>query len=174
MPEFCFSRRSPARALPAILAALVLAAAAGCTEMSWQRPDTDASTAEADRAECQRIALRQAKRLNETPFLVPYFVTARDNRGRLRSIPVVPFQQFGPPVWWPNAPSLAMDQQTLKYDLFRDCLEAKGYELLPVENAPVENAPVEHAPGDGASRPAATPALQPANGQPPQAPSPSS
>lgn len=135
MSLFCLLCRAFAKPLwTTLTVAVVMAmAAAGCEQVSWQRPATDASTADADRTECQRIARNQAARLNEIPFLVPYFVTARDDHGRVRSIPVVPFQQFGPPVWWPNAPSLAMDQQMLKYDLFRDCMEAKGYALLPEE-----------------------------------------
>ena len=46
---------------------------------------------------------------------------------------MVPWQQFGPPVWYPYAPWLANDQITLKHDLFERCMEAKGYALVPDE-----------------------------------------
>lgn len=108
-----------------------VAACAG--PMRWERPDTDAVTAEADRRECRAIAYNQAQRMAERPLFVPYTIHTRDRRGRTRDIPVVPFQQFGPPVWWPYAPSLAIDQITVKHDLFVACLEAKGYALVPVE-----------------------------------------
>ena len=85
----------------------------------------------ADRSECNAIARRQAVRLNDQPLFIPYFVTVRDNKGRVRNLPVIPFQQFGPPVWMSYAPHLAIDQQTLQNDLFRGCMEEKGYQLVP-------------------------------------------
>jgi hypothetical protein len=114
----------------------VLALLAGCgTPMRWERPDTDAATAEADSVECRAIARAQHRRLTERPFLVPYFVQVRDNKGRRRSIPVVPWQQFGPPVWYPNAPWLANDEIILKHELYERCLQGKGYQLVPDESA---------------------------------------
>jgi hypothetical protein len=128
---------------------VVLALLAGCgAPMRWERPDTDASTTEADSVECRAIARAQHRRLTEQPFLVPYFVHVRDNKGRPRSIPVVPWQQFGPPVWYPYAPWLANDQVTLKHELYERCLEGKGYQLVPDGSA--DDKPAEPAPsGDG-------------------------
>jgi hypothetical protein len=118
-----------------IIAVAVAALLAGCAPMRWERPDTDSATAEADSVECRSIARAQHRRLTEQPFLVPYFVQVRDNKGRRRSIPVVPWQQFGPPVWYPNAPWLANDQVMLKHELYERCLEGKGYKLVPDEGA---------------------------------------
>jgi hypothetical protein len=130
------------------LSIFVLALLAGCTPMRWERPDTDPATAEADSVECRSIARAQHRRLTEQPFLVPYFVHARDNKGRPRSIPVVPWQQFGPPVWYPYAPWLANDQVMLKHELYERCLEGKGYQLVPDGSA--DDKPAEPAPsGDG-------------------------
>lgn len=132
---------------------VVVALLAGCgPPMRWERPDTDAATAEADSTECRAIARAQHRRLTERPFLIPYFVQVRDNKGRRRSIPVVPWQQFGPPVWYPNAPWLANDQMMLKHDLYERCLESKGYQLVPDESAddtPAGPAPAGD-PGDAA------------------------
>jgi hypothetical protein len=128
---------------------VVLALLAGCgAPMRWERPDTDASTTEADSVECRAIARAQHRRLTEQPFLVPYFVHVRDNKGRHRSLPVVPSQQFGPPVWYPYAPWLANDQVMLKHELYERCLEGKGYQLVPDRSG--DDKPAEPAPsGDG-------------------------
>ena len=127
-----------------IIFVTVLALLAGCTPMRWERPDTDAATAEADSVECRAIARAQHRRLTEQPFLVPYFIHVRDNKGRPRSIPVVPWQQFGPPVWYPYAPWLANDQIMLKHELYERCLEGKGYQLVPDES--VADTPAGPAP----------------------------
>lgn len=160
-------RSTLVRPSPLLLFAAALAAAlssAGCAPLSWQRADTDGATAEADRTECRTLAHHQARRLNETPLMLPYFIGARDNCGRERAIPVVPWQQVGPPVWWPYAPSLAIDQVTLKHELFEACMQAKGYRLLPVEEQSVEEQPAEEKQvpadepaGDGAPLPAPPP-----------------
>ena len=123
----------PGGALIVFVAAAAILASCG-TPMRLERPDTDEATTEADTVECMAIARAQHRRLTEQPFLVPYFVQARDNKGRRRSIPVVPWQQFGPPVWYPYAPWLANQQVTLKYDLFDRCLEGKGYQRVPDES----------------------------------------
>jgi hypothetical protein len=128
------------------IAAAVVALLAGCAPMRWERPDTNPATAEADSVECRAIARAQHQRLTERPFLVPYFVQVRDNKGRRRSIPVVPWQQFGPPVWYPNAPWLANDQVMLKHDLYERCLEGKGYRLVPDESP--KDEPAAPAPSD--------------------------
>jgi hypothetical protein len=135
IPIFSRGRRSAARHSAGVIASLALLSSAlsACTAMRWDRPDTDAATYEADRRECRASSRAQYRRLTERPFLVPYFVTARDNKGRIRNIPVVPWQQVGPPIWMPYAPGLAIDQTTLKYELFDDCLKAKGYQLVPEE-----------------------------------------
>jgi hypothetical protein len=135
------------------IAAAVVALLAGCAPMRWERPDTDPATAEADSVECRAIARAQHQRLTERPFLVPYFVQVRDNKGRRRSIPVVPWQQFGPPVWYPNAPWLANDQVMLRHELYERCLEGKGYRLVPDESPkdePAAPAPSGDDDGDAA------------------------
>jgi hypothetical protein len=131
------------------IAAAVVALLAGCAPMRWERPDTDAATAEADSVECRAIARAQHQRLTERPFLVPYFVQVRDNKGRRRSIPVVPWQQFGPPVWYPNAPWLANDQVMLRHKLYGRCLEGKGYRLVPDESPKDEPAAPTPSGDDG-------------------------
>jgi hypothetical protein len=114
----------------------LLTVLAGCgPPLRWERPGTDPATAEADATECRAIARAQHRRLTEQPFLVPYFVRVRNNNGRVREIPVVPWRQVGPPVWAPYAPALAIDQVTLKHELYERCLEAKGYQLVPDETA---------------------------------------
>jgi hypothetical protein len=131
---------------PYALIVLVAAAAtlAGCgTPMRWERPGTDEATTDTDTIECRAIARAQHRRLTERPFFVPYFVDVRGKKGKRRSIPVVPWRQFGPPVWYPYAPWLANDQITLKYDLFERCMEAKGYGLVPDEEAPSGDAGTE-------------------------------
>lgn len=110
------------------------AAATACgPPMRWDRPGTDQATLDADSVECMSIARAQHRRLTEPPFLVPYFVHTHDRKGRLRSIPVVPWQQFGPPIWSPYAPWLANDQVVLRHELFERCLEGKGYTRVPDE-----------------------------------------
>ena len=131
------------------IAAAVVALLAGCAPMRWERPDTDPATAEADSVECRAIARAQHQRLTERPFLVPYFVQVRDNKGRRRSIPVVPWQQFGPPVWYPNAPWLANDQVMLRHELYERCLEGKGYRLVPDESPKDEPAAPAPSGDDG-------------------------
>lgn len=119
-----------------LLAAVVTLAACG-TPMRWERPDTDEATLDADTVECMAIARAQHRRITERPFLVPYYVNVRDKKG---SIPVVPFQQSGPPVWYPYAPWLANDQIVLKHELNQRCLEAKGYQLVPDESGDANDA----------------------------------
>lgn len=123
-----------------IFSAVVVTLAACGTPMRWERPDTDEATLDADTVECMAIARAQHRRITERPFLVPYYVNVRDNKGRRRSIPVVPFQQSGPPVWYPYAPWLANDQVVLKYELYDRCLEAKGYQLVPDESDSAKDA----------------------------------
>jgi hypothetical protein len=122
----------PAYALIVLIAAAAILAGCG-TPLRWERPATDEATTDTDRIECRAIARAQHRRLTERPFFVPYFVGVRGKKGKRRSIPVVPWQQFGPPVWYPYAPWLANDQITLKHDLFERCMEAKGYALVPDE-----------------------------------------
>jgi hypothetical protein len=128
-------------------------ALAGCgTSMRWERPGTDQATSEADIRECRAIARAQHRHLTERPFLVPYFVQVRDKKGRRRTVPVVPWQQFGPPVWYPYAPWLATDRLTLKHELYERCLEAKGYRLVPykpVDDKAADTAPSGDAGGSG-------------------------
>lgn len=139
--------------IPRPYALIVLVAAAtlaGCgTPMRWERPGTDEATTSADRIECRAIARAQHRRLTERPFFIPYFVGVRGKRGKRRSIPVVPWQQVGPPVWYPYAPWLANDQIMLKYDLFDRCMEAKGYGLIPDQS---EETPSGDAGDDSDSR----------------------
>ena len=117
-----------------IVAAVAVGALAGCAPVRWEKPGADAATMQADTRECRAIARRQHRDLTRQPLLVPYFVTTGDNKGRVR--PVVPWTQFGPPVWMPYAPSLAIDQRTLRHKLYEDCMEAKGYQLVPDEDQP--------------------------------------
>jgi hypothetical protein len=125
------------------LLATLLTACAG--PMRWERPDTDQATADADREECRVTSRAQYLRLTRQPLFVPYFVTVRDDKGRVRSIPVVPFEQFGPPIWAPYAPHLAINRTTMRRDLFESCLEAKGYRLVPEEDASAAGSPAPDA-----------------------------
>jgi hypothetical protein len=123
-----------------VLFAAVAATLAGCgTPMRWERGGTDEATTDTDIIECRAIARAQHRRLTERPFFVPYFVDVRGRKGKRRSIPVVPWQQFGPPVWYPYAPWLANDQIMLKHDLFERCLESKGYRLVPDETGEISS-----------------------------------
>ena len=136
---------------------------AGCgTPMRWERPDTDEATLDADTVECMAIARAQHRRITERPFLVPYYVNVRDKKGRRRSIPVVPWRQSGPPVWYPYAPWLANDQIVLKYELYDRCLEAKGYQLVPDESGTAKDADngSVKAPGFSSDPEGATPSNQ--------------
>jgi hypothetical protein len=115
-----------------VLVALLAMVLAGCAgSMHWERPGTDQATAQADMRECRAIARHQHRRLTERPLFLPYVYGVRDKRGRIRNVPTIPWQQFGPPVWWPCAPGLAIDQVTLQHELYEDCLEAKGYARVP-------------------------------------------
>ena len=115
------------------MAATTAAAIAGCQPARWERPDTDQAVQEADIRACRGAAHRGYRALTAQPLFLPYFVTVRDNKGRTRSVPVVPSQQFGPPVWLPYAPQLALDQLSWRDDLFKQCLQAKGYSRVPDE-----------------------------------------
>lgn len=130
---------SRANSVPVVLLAAAVTLAACDTPMRWERADTDEATLDADTVECMAIARAQHRRITERPFLVPYYIEARDKKGRRRSIPVVPFQQSGPPVWYPYAPWLANDQVVLKHELYERCLEAKGYQLVPDESGDDKN-----------------------------------
>jgi hypothetical protein len=123
-----------------VFSAVAITLAACGTPMRWERPDTDEATLDADTVECMAIARAQHRRITERPFLVPYYVNVRDKKGRRRSIPVVPFQQSGPPVWYPYAPWLANDYVVLKHELNQRCLEAKGYQLVPDESDTAKDA----------------------------------
>ena len=142
-------RTGGGRRVVALAAALALLA--GCTSLHWERPGTDDETTRNDAQECHAIARQQALYLNRQPLLVPYFTQVRDNKGRIRTVPVTPFQQFGPPIWMADAPGLAIDRMTVKSDLYQGCLEAKGYRLVEVEP---DEAPTPDA---AASPPAAAP-----------------
>jgi hypothetical protein len=121
--------------LPRLAYLLPLAAAAAalgaCQPVRWERPDTDAATQEADTRLCRGYAHRAYRTITEQPLFIPYYVTVRDDKGRRRSIPVVPGRQVGPPPWLPYAPSLAGDRLSLRQDLFEQCLQEKGYRLIP-------------------------------------------
>lgn len=114
--------------LPACAAAL-----SGCTPVRWERQQTDAATQEADIRVCRGSAHRAYRTVNEDPLLIPYFVTVRDNNGRTREIPIVPSRQFSPPVWFANAPRLALDHLSLRQQFFEQCLLSKGYRTVPDE-----------------------------------------
>ena len=90
------------------------------------------------------FALRFVNRavyLNRQPLLVPYFTQVRDNKGRIRTVPVTPFQRFGPPIWMADAPGLAIDRMTPRSDLYQSCLQAKGYRLVEDEPTAAPAAP---------------------------------
>ena len=144
------------------LAALV-SLLAGCTSLHWERPGTDEETTRNDTQECQAIARQQALAINRQPLFLPYFAQVRDDRGRIRTVPVAPFQQFGPPIWMADAPGLAIDRMTLKSNLYEGCLQAKGYRLVEDEPpaSPTPTAPIPAAP---------TPATPPAASPPDPAP----
>jgi hypothetical protein len=128
---------------------------AGCASLHWERPGTDEATTRNDTQECRAIARQQALTINRQPLFLPYFTQVRDNRGRIRTVPVAPFQQFGPPIWMADAPGLAIDRMTLKSDLYAGCLQAKGYRL------------VEDEPPASATPAAPTPASPPPDPAPP-------
>ena len=156
-----------------VFAAVAISLAACSTPMRWERADTDEATLDADTVECMAIARGQHRRITERPFLVPYFVQARDRKGRRRSVPVLPWRRSGPPVWYPYAPWLANDQVVLKHELYERCLEAKGYELVPDESGDDKNAGSSDAGSPGlASDPAgATTSSSELAAEPPGAPS---
>jgi hypothetical protein len=135
--------------MPVLALAVLVGVLAGCASLHWARPGTDEETTQNDAQECRAIARQQALNMTRRPLFVPYFTEVRDRNGRIRSIPVVPFQQFGPPVWMADAPGLAIDQMTLKSDLYDSCLQAKGYRLVEDET-PAASPPA-------ASPPAVTP-----------------
>ena len=114
----------------------------GCTPVRWDRPETDAATQEADIQACRGHAHRDYNTLAYQPLLPPYLATVRDNKGRLREIPVVPSPQFGPAIGPSYAPPLALDQLAFRQDVFEDCLKMKGYRLVADDGAePAPAAP---------------------------------
>jgi hypothetical protein len=105
---------------------------AGCTPVRWERPDTDAATQEADIRACHGYAHRAYNTMAYQPLLPPYLVTTRDDKGRLREVPVVP-PLYGSGVWPPYASRYALDRLALRREFFEDCLHQKGYRLVPDE-----------------------------------------
>lgn len=129
--------RQPATAAQALLVITVLL---GCTPVRWDKPETDAATQEADIQACRGHAHRAYNTLAYQPLLPPYLVTVRDNKGRLREIPVVPSPQFGPAVGPSYAPPFALDRLAFRRDVFEDCLKMKGYRLVADDGAGAPHA----------------------------------
>lgn len=132
----------------------------GCAETRWERPGTDRKTTEDETFECRAIAHQQYWSLTSVPLLTPYFVTVRRN-GSTRTIPVFPATQFGPPIWAPYAPSLALDPLTMRERLFEDCLMAKGYRQVSTDadkEKSGEPSPPETSAGDTPAGNGAVPA----------------
>lgn len=117
-----------------MLAALALLAGvslAGCEPVRWERPDTDAATLDDDVRACHGAAQRGYRTLTEQPLFLPYTTVVRDDSGKLREVPVVPWRQIGPPPWLPYAPGIAADRSLLRRDLFEHCMQQNGYRLVP-------------------------------------------
>jgi hypothetical protein len=102
------------RRLSAIAVGVLLAA--GCADLRWHKPGADAAALEEDFAQCRAEA-----RLRTPRFSSPYAtdwprVVGADALGR----PVVsPFSR------------LDSDAFLVEHDLTRQCMNAKGYELVP-------------------------------------------
>lgn len=131
-----------ARSIRLLALAALASLLAGCASLHWERPGTDEATTRNDTQECQAIARQQALTINRQPLFLPYFTQVRDDKGRIRTVPVAPFQQFGPPIWMADAPGLAIDRMTLKSDLYDGCLQAKGYRLVEDEPEPAATEPL--------------------------------
>jgi hypothetical protein len=95
------------------LAAVVLSA--GCAEMRWSRPGTDAARLEQDLAQCRGEARLQASRAS-----LP----------RTSGIPTLLTDPGGRPVPGPTR-SRTEDPALLEQDLASSCMRGKGYELVP-------------------------------------------
>jgi hypothetical protein len=101
----------------AILAVAILITA-GCADLRWHKPGASASMLEQDLGECQGQA-----RVRSSHFARPFApdwprVIGMDARGR----PVVaPYDR------------LDTDRFLYEHDLTRNCMNAKGYDLVPSE-----------------------------------------
>jgi len=116
-----------------LLVAVSIAAAvvAGCEPVRWERPDTDAATLNEDTRACHGAAQRGYQTLTQQPQFLPYSTIVRDDNGKRREVPVVPFRQIGPPPWTPYAPWTATDRVQLRRELFENCMQQNGYRLVP-------------------------------------------
>jgi hypothetical protein len=98
--------------------ALAVLAAAGCGDLRWHKPGASASMLEQDLGECQAQA-----RLRSSHFARPFApdwprVIGMDARGR----PVTaPYDR------------LDTDRFLYEHDLTRNCMNEKGYGLVPAE-----------------------------------------
>lgn len=118
-----------------VLLLITLLAGAACTPVRWDRPETDAATQQADIQSCRGYAHRAYNMLAYQPLLPPDLVTVRDNKGRLREVPVVPSAPFGPAIGPSYTPPFSLDRLALRRDIFEDCLKMKGYRLVADDGA---------------------------------------
>jgi hypothetical protein len=116
--------RSPATRFSAIGAnlsavAVVVLMAAGCADLRWQKPGGSDAALEEDLAECRSQARLRTSRFSN-PFATDWpRVVGADALGR----PVVsPFSR------------LDSDSFLVEHDLTRQCMNGKGYDLVPARN----------------------------------------
>jgi hypothetical protein len=103
-----------------LLAIGPLALVCGCTPMAWEHQSFGTPPTVAETEECRRSAYVEAQhRAFFHSFVRPRFY--RDRRGRLIHDPWPPFGRYDP--------------FFLEQDLFRFCLQAKGYRLVPTRSA---------------------------------------
>lgn len=133
--RFAPSGRQGPRSLPgAALAALALfvgVSLAGCEPVRWERPDTDAAMLDEDKRACHGAAQRGYQTLTQQPLFLPYTTIVRDDNGKQREVPVVPYRQIGPPPWLPYAPGMVASRPQLRRQLFENCMQQNGYRLVP-------------------------------------------
>lgn len=97
----------------------ILTLIAGCAQLEWLKPDTEAATRDEDLARCQQQARLTASRMSPSARgLIPNVVV---NPSGIASVQM-------PPSYVPS--DLALES-----DVLTSCMRAKGYRLVPANSA---------------------------------------
>ena len=97
----------------------MLALVAGCAQLEWLRPDTEAATRNEDLARCEQQARSSALRLSAWEHAL---------------IPGVSISPSGSAAIQMPPPHVQSDL-ALESDLLTSCMHAKGYHLVPAKAA---------------------------------------
>jgi len=97
--------------------AAILALLAGCAQLEWMKPDTEAATRNEDLARCaQQARLTAARMSRPAGALIPGVAVGPGGSASV---------QMPPPY--------AQSDLLLESDLLTSCMHAKGYRLIPAK-----------------------------------------